>query len=62
MFSSDRGFELYESSTTLNPAAKSNTSPRMVGGVAVANPSAISAGFISKQNPTEAAAKAFIKL
>ncbi len=35
MFSNERGFELYESSITVNPAAKSKTSPRIFGGCAV---------------------------
>ena len=56
------GFELYESSTTLKPAAKSKTSPRIVGGVAVASASAMSPAAISKQKATDAAANAFIKL
>src|SRR5437016_13779219 len=58
----DRGFELYESSTTLKPAAKSKTSPRIRGGLAVLNAPAICAGGISKQVATAAAASAFIRL
>jgi hypothetical protein len=46
MFSNERGFELYESSITVKPAAKSKTSPRIFGGCAVFNAAAISsAGF-----------------
>ena len=62
MLSKERGFELYESSTTVNPAAKSSNSPRMCGGTAFRKALAIASGVISKHVATAAAASAFIRL
>src|SRR6185369_10886951 len=62
MFSNERGFELYESSITVKPAAKSKTSPRIFGGCAVFNAAAISSGDIENAVPTAEAASALLKL
>src|ERR671912_449758 len=56
--SSERGFELYESSTTVKPAAKLKTSPRICDGAAVESASAIAAGARSNEVATAAAARA----
>src|ERR1051325_2079377 len=62
MLSNDRGFELYESSITVKPAAKSKTSPRIFGGCALLNARAISSGGNENAVPTADAASALLRL
>src|SRR5215510_7376010 len=62
MFSNERGFELYESSITVKPAAKSKTSPRIFGGCALLNARAISSGGNENAVPTADAASALLRL
>src|SRR5215204_3652065 len=59
MLRSERGFELYESSTTTNPSRKRKTSPRFSEGAAVASASAISSTPTPKLRAAPAAANAF---
>src|SRR5438477_12105924 len=62
MLNNDRGFELYESSTTVKPAAKFKTSPRIFGGFTERKASAINSGFNFSAVATADAASEFIKL
>src|SRR5215510_2628494 len=62
IFSNERGFELYESSITVKPAAKSSTSPRILGGIALFRAFAISSGGIENAVATADAANALLRL
>ena len=59
MLTSDRGLELYESSTTVNPSRKRKTSPRISEGAAVESAAAISSAETPKYEATAEAASAF---
>ena len=59
MLRSERGFELYESSTTANPSRKRKTSPRISDGAAVESAAAITPTGTPKLTAAPAAASAF---